>query len=95
MTPDTLPTVPGAPVAKGVAMNPPPASILEAVTKQVHDAMATLPSSGRGAIVGVATTTGVNLAVVSKVGSHIAVTSWIGRSWGSPVSGGAAVQVQW
>jgi hypothetical protein len=95
VTPDLVATVPGAPVAKGVSMNPPPASILEAVTKQVHDAVATLPPGGKGALVGVATTTGVNLAVVAKVGTHIDVTSWIGKSWGQPVAGGAAVQVHW
>ena len=92
---DLFPTVPGAPVMKGVAMNAPPASILGELTKQVQAAVATLPPDGKGALVGVATTTGVNLAVVAKVKDHVNVTSWIGKSWGQPVSGGAAVQVHW
>ena len=93
--PDIFPTVPGAPVTKGVAMNAPPASILGELTKQVHDAVAMLPPDGKGALVGVATTTGVNLAVVAKVGGHTNIVGWAGKSWGQPISGGAAVQVQW
>lgn len=92
---DIFAKVPGVPSVKGVAMNAPPASILGELTKQVQDAVATLPPDGKGALVGVATTTGVNLAVVAKVGNHVNVVSWLGKSWGQPVSGGAAVQVHW
>jgi len=92
---DVFPTVPGAPVLKGVAMNAPPAAILVELTKQVHDAVATLPPGKNGALVGVATTTGVNLAVVAKAGEHVKVVGWAGRTWGQPISGGAAVQVDW
>ena len=95
MSQDVFPSVPGAPVLQGVALNPPPASILEAVTGEVTRAVATMPEGGRGALVGIATTRGVNLAVVSKQGEHVTVLGWIGKSWGAPVAGGAAVQVQW
>jgi hypothetical protein len=95
MSPDILPLVPGAPLFKGVAMNPPPPSILAVVTKQVQDAVANLPADGKGALVGIATTKGVNLAVVAKVNTHVNVTAWIGRSWGDPIEGGAATQIHW
>lgn len=88
------PTPPVEPF-KGVATVPPPASLLDAMTKQVKDAVATLPQGSRGALVSVATTAGVNLAVVSKVGTHTEVTAWVGKTWGQPVSSGAAVRVSW
>ncbi len=79
----------------GVQTVPPPASLIEAMTKQVTDAVKTLPQGSRGALVGVATTKGVNLAVVSKIGKRTEVVGWVGKSWGEPISGGAAVRVQW
>jgi hypothetical protein len=95
MAPDLFPTIPGVLATNGVAMNPPPASILDAVSKQVKDAVATLPPDGKGALVGVATTSGVNLALVHKAGEHVTVLGWIGKSWGQPLAGGAAVQIHW
>lgn len=93
---DILPNVPGVTAAStGVVMNAPPGSLLAEMTKQVKDAVATLPPGSRGALVGVATTKGVNLAVVSKAGNHVSVVGWIGKSWGSAIDGGAAVQVHW
>jgi hypothetical protein len=92
---DTMPLVPGVPSDKGVAMNVPPASLLDAMTKEVKDAVATLPDGARGALVGVATTKGVNLAVVSKLNGHVDVTAWIGKSWSEPIAGGSAVQIHW
>ena len=92
---DTLPVIPGLMPLSGVAMNAPPASLMDAVTKQVKDAVATLPPGAKGALVGIATTKGVNLALVSKVNNHVDVTAWVGKSWGTPVNGGAAVQVHW
>lgn len=80
---------------KGVATVPPPASLIDAMTKHVTDAVKTLPTGTRGALVGVATTAGVNLAVVSKVGTRTEVVGWVGKSWGEPISGGAAVRVSW
>src|SRR5262245_9371682 len=97
---DVLPTVPGVPIAKGVAMNAPPAAIFDAVTKQVHDVIAALPVDARGGIVGIATknpdgTINANVAVADKIGSHVTIVGWAGKSWGQPVAGGAAVQVHW
>lgn len=92
---DVLPSIPGVAATQGVIMNAPPAVLLDAITKQVRDAVATLPEGSRGALVGVATTKGINLAVVSKVNQHVDVTAWVGRSWGAPIDGGAAVQVHW
>lgn len=90
---DTFASIPGILVDKGVAMNTPPASLLSAITKEVQAAAATLPPGSKGALVGVATMTGVNLALVSKVNEHITVTAFIGKTWSQPIKGGAAVQI--
>lgn len=90
-----LPSIPGITLTKGVAMNQPPATLLESISKQVKEAVDTLPPGSNGAIVGVATTTGINLAVVSKLGEHVTIVGWAGRSWGQPMDKGAAVQVYW
>lgn len=79
----------------GVATNPPPASLLDAITRQVHEAVATLPPGANGGLVAVATTAGVNLAVVSKVGDHVDIQAWIGKDWQQPLEGGASVKVSW
>lgn len=91
---DTLPSVPGLPLS-GVAMNEPPASILNAAMTEIRTEMATLPDGARGALVGIATTRGVNLALATRVNGHVEVTAWIGKTWGDPISGGAKTQVHW
>lgn len=99
-TGDLFPTITGMATAKGVAMNPPPDAILVDVTRMVEHAMQAVPANGKGALVGIATkdangALNVNLALVQKVGARVNVVSWLGKSWGQPVSGGAAVQVHW
>lgn len=95
---DLFAKVPGVPSSKGVAMTPPPASILSDVNRMVTEAMATIPADKKGALVGIATLAPdggvhVNMALATKVGSKVSVISWVGRSWGKPIEGGAAVQV--
>lgn len=94
------PTIPGVFLSNGVQQLAPPASILDAVNKQVHDAFAALPPDASGALVAIATRDAdgkstANLALVTRVGEHANVTAWIGKSWGAPVAGGAAVQIHW
>lgn len=93
MSPDLFATVPGVPSTTGVALNAPPVSILAQATKMVSEAVATIPPGSKGALVAIATEKGVNLALASKVGDHVEVTTWIGKSWGAPIAGGAAVKV--
>ena len=64
------------------------ARALEAVTQQ-------LPSHASGAVVGLATDRGMNAAVVHRIGSRFAVASWVGKSWGSRITAGGAVQATW
>lgn len=97
---DVFAVVPGVVSAKGVALNPPPGPILAQATKLVTDAMAQVPSGEHGSLVAIATRQGdavnVNLAFAVKAGNHVEVVTWIGKSWGDPVSavplsaGGAA-----
>lgn len=94
---DVFAAVPGVPSFKGVALNPPPGPILAQATELVRDAMAQVPPDKKGALVAIATKQGdavnVNLALAVRAGNHVEVVSWLGRSWGEPVAGGAAVRV--
>lgn len=95
---DLFPTVPGIASSKGVAMNPPPAAILVTVNQMVADAVKSLPAGASGALVGIATKhasgqINVNLALTKKVRDNVTIVGWLGKSWGVPVEGGAAVQV--
>lgn len=90
-TGDLFPRVDGVASSKGVAMNPPPASVLGDVAKMVRDAMANIPDNERGELVGIATrdadgTVNVNLALATKVGSHVDIVAFIGKSWGRPIA---------
>jgi hypothetical protein len=99
-TSDLFATVPGVPSVGGVAMNAPPAAILADVSRMVTEAVAALPARSRGALVAIATqdadgTVNVNMAFAAKAGAHVTILGWVGRRWGSPVSGGAAVEWVW
>lgn len=97
-TGDLFPTVPNLETSKGVAMNPPPAAILSTVNQMVADSVKTLPAGATGALVGIATKNAageinVNLALTKKVRENVTVIGWLGKSWGVPIEGGAAVQI--
>jgi hypothetical protein len=78
---------------------PPPASILGDVTKLVEDAARDLAPYEKVRLAWVATTKGVNLAVVVKVKENdrvkIAVTHWIAKQWGEPISAGIGGTMSW
>lgn len=95
---DLFPKVSGLETSKGVAMNPPPAEILGTVNQMVADAVKNIPEGATGALVGIATRSSsgavnVNLALTKKVRDNVTVVGWMGKSWGQPVEGGAAIQV--
>ena len=81
---------------KGVAFIPPPIDLLPSITDALTVALAQLPPDARGAVVGVATDTGVNAAIVSKLPSGWAVQAWVGKTWTSPTMNmGAQVMKTW
>jgi hypothetical protein len=85
--------------ATGVVFAPPPAKLIPDLRASINTALAALAPGERGALVLVGTTTPdgpkFNAAVVAKVGDGWAVQSWIGKSWGEKVEGGATVMKTW
>lgn len=94
---DLFATVSGVASSKGVALNAPPASILADATRMVRDAMAQVPEGEHGSLVAIATEqdgkVNVNLALATKIGTHVEVVTWIGKSWGTPVAAGVMGRV--
>ena len=97
MTGDLFAKVPGTPSTAGVALNKPPASILGEATRMISEAMVHVPEGEHGTLVAIATETdgkiNVNLAFAIKAGKHVEVVTWIGKSWGTPVSAGVVGRV--
>src|SRR5690349_2832541 len=87
---DLFATIPGVPSSKGVALNAPPAHLLADTTKFIKDAMVNVEPGSHGTLVAIATKTGTvtntNLALATKIGEHVEVVGWIGKSWGVPVA---------
>lgn len=86
--------------SNGVAVAVPPEYILPSITAAVNKAAEAIPAGKTGALVAIATPKGTNLAVVSKVGDHVKVTAWIGRTWvpkpgEAPWEYGCAATVVW
>ena len=98
---DLFPRVPGIPSSGGVAMNPPPASLLGDIHQHIVAAMSDIPADGRGRLVTIATRTGdrtsVNLAIVAKHQfdnkTEVKVGAWMGKTWGQPVAVGVMGEV--
>lgn len=89
---------PQAPAAfdRGVAFTEPPTPILADATRIVSQlATDLLPPDAKGGVIGIATEKGWNAAVVHRAGDSFQVASWIGKSWGSGLTGGAAVRATW
>ena len=84
-----------APIA-GVATVPGPmvpTTISASIRSSVAAVLGDLPKDAKGAIVGVATEKGMNLAVAYKLDSGWSVGAWVGKSgWKQPVAGGVVVQ---
>lgn len=94
-----MPNIPDIPDhlsdAPGVAMNVPPPEYLSDTTQIIADAVAQLGPNDRGIMTWVATTKGVNLALVDKINDHIDVIAFIGKDWGHPVEAGLVGRVHW
>jgi hypothetical protein len=82
-----------------VQMVPPPSSILKDVTALVEDAARELAPGEQGRLAWVATTTGINLALVAKVkeNDHVKVTvsGWVAKEWCEPIAAGIGGTVSW
>ena len=85
-------------VVSGVGLTPgvviaPPHMISDSTKSAVATVLAAIPPDKRGAIIGIATGAGMNVAVAVKVGDHFQVEAWIGKSgWDQPLDRGVAVQ---
>ena len=97
MSPESaFPTSPSTPAvtyplgaSNGVAMSSPPEILLPSITAAVKKAATAIPDGKHGALVGVVCPTGVNLAVVSRLGDSVTVTAWLGKSWNAKAPGAA------
>jgi len=79
-----------------VTVAQPDAIIANSIRKAVADSLGTLPADAKGAIVGVGTAKGMNLAVAYKMDTGWEVAAWIGKSgWNAPVDGGVLIQKTW
>lgn len=78
----------------GVAVvHQPEVSIAQSIQTAVKKSLGELPPDAKGAIVGVATARGVNIAVAYKLDKGWDVAAWVGKSgWDQPIEGGVVVQ---
>lgn len=79
----------------GVVMEPPPGQYISETTRIIEDAVAHLGPNDRGILTWVATTKGVNLALVDKINDHVDVSAFIGKNWGSPLEAGVVGRISW
>ena len=83
---------------KGVEFNAPPLAALPALTKSIEGALSVLEDDDIAVLVGVATETGVNAALVVKTGGtwNLDLITWVGKEWGAPKpSYGVAIRKRW
>lgn len=80
----------------GVLMNPPPLEFAKAVNDSIQAFVAsTLPPDAKGGIIGVVTTTGVNLAVIQRTGKNSEIVAYVGKKWGAPITAGLQWRQTW
>lgn len=82
-------------IPKGVAFNAPPTSLMADATAVLDAMSAQLPPDANGAIVAVATDAGWNAAIMHRVDNRWAVGAFVGKNWGSSVTGGGAIRATW
>lgn len=73
----------------------PPGPIASSLKSHVYAALAEIPDGKQGALVGVATESGVNLVVAHRVDDRWTVAAWVGKTWDKPVEAGAYVKASW
>lgn len=77
-----------------VQMTPPPLQWKPDAERLITEALASLGEE-RGAIVWIATQTGVNLAIVQKVNTHVEILGYAAKSWGKPLAAGVVGRIHW
>lgn len=80
---------------KGVAFNTPPEHLIHDLNASIGAALAELPPDAHGAVIAVATMEGTNAVVVGKLRNDWVTKVWIGKKWGGPIEGGAALMRVW
>lgn len=83
---------PGAP---GVAFHAPPGPILGAAMRVVEEAAKDVEPGHGTFMVDIETDKGWNAAVVHKVNTRWVVGAWMGKTWGTEVTGGAVIRGSW
>ena len=85
------------PAAKGVAFAAPPPHLISDARRIIESMSAQLPPGSKGGVIGIVSDTGINAAVVHKIGNRFAVGAWIGKDsgWGSRLTGAGVVQASW
>lgn len=79
----------------GVVMSSPPLEVYAKTNTMIRDAVKSLGEHERGAVAWIATTEGVNLAVVHKVNNHLEIAAYVGKNWGKPLAAGIAGRIHW
>jgi len=81
----------------GVMLAPPPPILYGQISAAVEAYGDTLRSGERGGIVGIATTRGVQGAIILKTGERSTIVGWLGKpsGWGAPIEGGLAWKLRW
>lgn len=92
-----MPKAKGVSLTKGVELNAPPPHLFRDISASMEAFAATLKPGEQGGLVGIATTKGVQIAVVQKVGGAGTVVAWVGKSsgWGEPLDAGLAWKLTW
>lgn len=91
--PGQAPSSPVAPLGGVSVVTQPTVSIASSIHSAVAKTLGDLPPDAKGAIVGVATAKGVNIAVAYKLEKGWDVAAWIGKSgWEAPIEGGVVIQ---
>ena len=72
-----------------------PGIIAASIRASVAAALKDVPEGAKGALVGIATEKGVNVAFAMKYAHGWRVETWIGKDWHGPVKGGVVVQKIW
>ena len=79
-----------------IVLRPPPPSSYALITASVEAYAETLRPDEHGGIVGIATTTGINGAIVQRINGRNTVVGFIGKSWGVPdLHAGLAWKLRW
>lgn len=69
--------------------------ISDSIKAAVDRTLGELPPGTHGAIVGIATDKGVNLAIAHRSDHGWEVAAYIGKTWTGPIEGGAFVKKTW